>query len=105
MQAEGVLDEETAPSPTAPSATTPSPTAMCAAAYAFLAKTPAPLVGVSLDDIAGETEPVNLPGVSQDRYASWTRRMSKDLDEIRTDPDAATILGTMHERRCRRREG
>ena len=35
----------------------------------------AQLVGLSLDDLAGEIEPVNVPGVGQDKFASWTRKM------------------------------
>lgn len=61
-------------------------------AYRFLARTPAPLVGVMLDDLAAEREPVNLPGVPQERFPSWTRRMRRSLEELERDELAATVL-------------
>jgi len=57
---------------------------LCAAVYAFLCRSPAPLVGVSVDDLAGETEPVNVPGVGPERFPSWTRRMGRPLEALRT---------------------
>lgn len=62
---------------------------MLAAVYAFVAGTPARLVGVSLDDLAEETEPVNIPGVGPDRYPAWSRRMRMPLEQI--GADAATL--------------
>ena len=51
------------------------------------------LVGVSLDDLAGETEPVNMPGLRPEEFASWTRRMRRTLAELRADPATRTALG------------
>lgn len=50
--------------------------------HRFLCSTPAILVGISLDDLAGETEPVNVPGVSAEHFPSWTRRMQMPLAEL-----------------------
>jgi 4-alpha-glucanotransferase len=58
-----------------------------AAVHGFLWRTPAQLVGLSLDDLAGEVEPVNIPGVGPDRFASWTRKMRADLETITTSED------------------
>jgi 4-alpha-glucanotransferase len=52
------------------------------AVHRFLCSTPAVLVGISLDDLAGETEPVNVPGVGAEHFASWTRRMRAPLAEL-----------------------
>jgi len=51
------------------------------ATSAFLAETPAGLCGLSLDDLAGEHEPVNLPGVPETAHPSWTRRMRCNVEE------------------------
>ncbi len=61
------------------------------AVHQFLDRTSSVLVGLSLDDIAGETEPVNVPGLGQDRYPSWTRRLSRTLGEMRGDPVSCRI--------------
>ena len=63
-----------------------------AAVHGFLWSTPAQLVGLSLDDLAGEVEPVNVPGVGPDRFASWTRKMRADLETITTSDEADVIL-------------
>lgn len=56
------------------------------AVHSRLAAAPSALLGVSLDDLAGEREPVNLPGVPGDVYPSWRRRMGRTLAEIADDP-------------------
>jgi 4-alpha-glucanotransferase len=69
---------------------------LIAAIHAFIRRTPAALVGLSLDDLAFEREPVNIPGVWQDRYASWSRRMRTTLEALLGDPRTEFALG--HER-------
>jgi 4-alpha-glucanotransferase len=73
LAAEGILD---AGEPL------PAPPRLSATIHAFLSRTPAPLVGLALDDLAGESEPVNLPGIGPDRFPSWRRRMACSLEEI-----------------------
>ena len=63
------------------------------AVHDFLALTPSVLVGVALDDVAGETDPVNVPGVGQEQHPSWTRRMTKSLRRLRDDPETEVAIG------------
>ncbi len=72
--------------------------ALAAAAHAFLARSPAPLVGLSLDDLAGVAEPINVPGVGVDRFPSWSRRMELCLEEILSSERAQRLLAPLAER-------
>jgi 4-alpha-glucanotransferase len=72
---------------------------LCAGVHTMLSRTPAPLVGVWLDDLAGETDPVNLPGIGLDRYPSWSRRLPAALEDLRRDPRVHAALGGLAQRR------
>lgn len=67
----------------------------------FLAETPCALVALSLDDLAGERIPINLPGVPQAVHRSWVRRSSLTLDGIARRPAARDALESMRASRGR----
>lgn len=58
----------------------------------FLARTPAALVGISLDDLGDEREPVNVPGVVSPERPAWTRRMRRNIEKILDDPRTTALL-------------
>jgi 4-alpha-glucanotransferase len=60
LEAEGLL----------PAGGRPSPAEFTVACYAFLARTPAQLIGVSLADAVGDRRPQNIPGTT-DEYPNW----------------------------------
>ena len=66
--------------------------ALSRAAQRFVARTPSRLVALGLDDLAGEREPLNLPGVPVERRRSWSRRMRRELDELLEDAELRDTL-------------
>ncbi len=67
-------------------------------AHAFVAETACDLVYVQTDDLAGETQAVNLPGTDWER-PNWRRRISVDLDTLFTSPHATPILDALRRER------
>lgn len=54
------------------------------AAHAYLAASPARVVMANIDDVIGETAPVNIPGTSSE-YPNWRRKLSLDIESIGAD--------------------
>jgi glycogen debranching enzyme GlgX/4-alpha-glucanotransferase len=65
-----------------------------AALHSYLARSPAGVVAVQVEDLAGETTPVNLPGTDVER-PNWRRRMGADLETIFASDRARTILAAV----------
>ena len=72
--------------------------ALRAAVHTFLRRTPSWLVGLSVDDLVGETEPVNLPGVAAEQFSSWTRRLAMPLEEMLRSRAVRRAMGKGRER-------
>ena len=67
------------------------------AVYRYLAKTPARLVLVALDDALAEFDQVNLPGTFFE-YPNWRRKNAFDLERIASDGRIATLAAEVRER-------
>jgi glycogen operon protein len=67
------------------------------AAYQLLANSGAGIVLVQVDDLSGETEPINVPGTDRER-PNWRRRLSVGLEDLGHTPEAQAILGAMKDR-------
>lgn len=93
LTSEGLLPGDRAPISTL---------ALTGAVYRFLSRTPAPLLGVTFDDLSGEREPVNLPGVDPRRFPIWVRRPRLPIEDVGRDPGASRILDAVSHRAARR---
>jgi len=72
--------------------------AACIAAHGFLAAAPSVVMLVQADDLAGETEPLNVPGTDLER-PNWRRRLSCSVDELAQRPLARAILDRVKQER------
>jgi len=70
------------------------------AIYLALRQCSSVLLGLGLDNLAQELEPVNVPGASVDAYPSWTRRMRRSVRELVSAPEIRELLTEI--RRARR---
>ncbi len=84
----------------APPPTEPDPAVD--AAISFVARAPAPLAIVPLEDIVGTTEQPNLPGTT-DQHPNWRRRFKLPADQILKQPAAERRLKLLNGRRPGRR--
>lgn len=85
---ERLAEDDVLPYPIAPA----SPADLRAAVHELLCRSPAQLVGFALDDIAGELDAVNVPGVGPETHASWMRKMRQPLEVIMVSDDARALL-------------
>jgi 4-alpha-glucanotransferase len=78
----------------------PSPEAFTVALYAYLTRTPAILVGVSLADAAGERRPQNMPG-TVDEYPNWRIPLTGGdgapilLEDLPSHPGVRAVAGAV----------
>jgi 4-alpha-glucanotransferase len=91
---ERLVDDDVLPFPIAPA----SSADLRGAVHELICRSPAQLVGFSLDDLAGELEAVNVPGVGPETHPSWVRKMRQPLEVIMISDDARASL------RCHGRE-
>lgn len=89
-----MLTERLAAEGLLPSGAEPATTEeLCGLVHTFLRRTPSWLVGHSLDDLTGETEPINMPGLTMDQFPSWRRRSSRSIESLSGDAKVRRALG------------
>jgi glycogen operon protein len=53
---------------------------------------------IQADDLAGETEPLNVPGTDTER-PNWRRRLSQPVEKLMEAPMAQSILAAVKRER------
>jgi 4-alpha-glucanotransferase len=61
------------------------------AMHLYLARSATALVAVQIEDLLGETLPVNVPGTDKE-YPNWQHRVSADIEELVERADIAARL-------------
>jgi malto-oligosyltrehalose trehalohydrolase/4-alpha-glucanotransferase len=74
------------------------PLSLLRAAHAFLARSPSMLAIAQMDDLTEETDPVNIPGTS-DEHPNWRRRLSIPLEELSATPSFVDVVRTFQTER------
>lgn len=98
-QSRGQLSDRLSAEQILPSDVLPQQSELTGAVHAMMCRTPSALVGIALDDVAGERTPVNVPGVGQDKFLSWSRKMRDSIEVTFASEDAQRAL------RCDGRRG
>jgi 4-alpha-glucanotransferase len=70
------------------------------ALHRWLARTPAALMLVQLEDLALQLEQTNLPGTTTE-HPNWSRRLERRLEELLAAPFAQRVLRMLREERPR----
>lgn len=65
---------------------------LCAVVNEYLAGTPSRLLAVSVDDLGGETAPINVPSASGLPTPLWSRRMARTIEDLRADPRSRNVF-------------
>jgi glycogen operon protein len=53
---------------------------------------------IQADDLAGETEPLNVPGTDTER-PNWRRRLARPVEKLMEEPMAQSILAAVKRER------
>jgi (1->4)-alpha-D-glucan 1-alpha-D-glucosylmutase len=72
------------------------PGQVIAALHAAVARTESMLAVVQMDDLIGESEPVNIPGTYRE-YPNWRRKLSLPLEVILNDPRWQRLASVMRD--------
>ena len=82
----------------AAAANTPWSPEIANAVHMYLARSPALLLTVQLDDLVGEEQQANLPGTSME-YPNWRKRLDRTLRDIADDPVIAKTVAAVAQAR------
>src|SRR5438132_850957 len=64
----------------------------------YLARSPAKILLVAMEDVLGQLEQVNLPG-TVDELPNWRRKLVRDLEDWSQDPAVRALIDTLQAER------
>lgn len=72
---------------------------LCEALYRYLARAPSRMMIVTIEDLIGEIEAPNLPGVPEAAYPSWRLKLTRPMDEWMNDPVVHRLIAAVQQER------
>ena len=72
---------------------------LCQAAYTYLARTPSRLLVIPMEDLLGELETTNFPGIPANAYPSWRIKISRDIEELGSDSHIHQLAAEINRQR------
>jgi glycogen operon protein len=69
------------------------------ACHRMLASTPSAIMMVQADDLAGEIDPINVPGTDKE-YPNWRRRISVSVERLLESGESAKIIEAVRQERA-----
>ena len=93
LEREGLLPAGASPDPAGMN------DALNAAVHAFVARAPAKILMIQLEDLLGQVEQVNVPGTTDERYPNWRRKLPANLEEWVRDERVTALLNVLDEER------
>jgi 4-alpha-glucanotransferase len=73
--------------------------ALLTAIHRYLARTPARLMMVQIEDLARQVEMMNMPG-TVDSHPNWRRRLARTIDDLFDDDAVQALLAAVAEERA-----
>ncbi|WP_028989508.1 4-alpha-glucanotransferase [Thermithiobacillus tepidarius DSM 3134] len=95
LQREGLLPEGLSTDPRSVPAVTPE---FARAVHVYLARSPAQVMLVQLEDVFGQSEQVNLPGTT-DQHPNWRRKLTVGLEQWAQDGRLAALAEALRRER------
>jgi (1->4)-alpha-D-glucan 1-alpha-D-glucosylmutase len=71
------------------------------AVHRFLARAPAAVMAVQLEDVFGQDTQVNLPSTTEDQYPNWRRKLNIPLESWASNRRFAALARTLRKERGR----
>jgi (1->4)-alpha-D-glucan 1-alpha-D-glucosylmutase len=93
LEREGLLPPGMSADPASAPVMTPE---LARAVHMYLARTPAALLMVQLEDVLGQVDQINLPGTTSE-YGNWRRRISLSLERWNDDPRFVQLCDALAE--------
>jgi glycogen operon protein len=78
----------------------PTPAEASVAAHGLVASTPSQIMLAQADDLAGETEPLNMPGTDRE-HPNWRRRIHRPVERLIAEEPGRSILARIRVERAK----